>query len=318
MKKIKILAYVHMYQPLHNAGAEVMLHQMLKALVDRGHEAKVVCREIGNVTNYEGVELYDVNTANMRNLVGWSDVMVTHLDLTKRAMKIAQDSKKPLVHLVHNDSQLNFHRVSRRNAQLLVPNSEWIKNTIKMASPMVVFYPPTLPERYAVETSREAITLINMNESKGGRTFWQLARLMPERKFIGVKGAYGEQIGFERDLSNVTIYENTPDIQSIYAQTRILLMPSAYESWGRTGIEAACSGIPTIATPTPGLLESLGNSGTFVKHGDIAGYVEAIREFDNEKIYAQKSKLAKDRSIFLAKEFKKQIDELEQAFVRLV
>lgn len=314
--KLKILAYIHMYQPLHNAGAEVMLHQILKNLLDRGHEVKVICRET-NVGEFEGIKIYDLEEHRITELFEWADIVVTHLDMTKRAIRLMQRFRKPLVHLLHNDSQLTYHRVSTRHAQLLVPNSQWIKDSIRIGSPAIVVYPPTVPEKYAVKPSGDAITLINMNESKGGRTFWQLARLMPDRQFIGVKGAYGEQITYKGTLPNVTIYENTPDILEIYKKTRLLIMPSAYESWGRTAIEAACSGIPVIATPTPGLTESLGDSGTFVEHGDVAGYVEAIRAFDNQSLYKEKSQLAKKRAKDLADEFGTQINELEEKLIEI-
>jgi len=93
-------------------------------------------------------------------------------------------------------------------------------------------------------------------------------------------------------------------------------MPSAYESWGRTGIEAAASGIPTIAHPTPGLLESLGKSGTFVARDDIAGYVEAIRAFDDPQLYKAKSNAARARSREL--EPTRHIDLLEAALLDLL
>jgi glycosyltransferase involved in cell wall biosynthesis len=314
--KLKILAYIHMYQPLHNAGAEVMIHQILKNLLDRGHEVQVICRET-NVESFEGIEIHAQTDRNIERLFAWADVVFTHLDMTKRAVRLCAQQRKPLVHLVHNDSQLTYNRVSSRGAQLLIPNSQWIKNSIRIGAPAIVVYPPTIPEKYALKPSGDAITLINMNESKGGRTFWQLARLLPERNFIGVKGAYGEQISHKDVLPNVTIYENTPDILQIYQQTRLLLMPSAYESWGRTAIEAACSGIPVIATPTPGLTESLGDSGTFVEHGDIAGYVEAIRALDNKTLYKQKSDLAKKRALDLAEEFHQQIQELEDKLLEI-
>lgn len=312
--KLKILAYIHMYQPLHNAGAEVMLHQILKNLLDRGHEVQVICRET-NVGEYEGIKIHNLNERTDDKYFEWADIVFTHLDMTKRAIKLSLRHHKPLVHLIHNDSQITYHRIHTKYAQLLVPNSEWIKDTIKTGSPSIVVYPPTVPSKYALKPTGDAITLINMNESKGGRTFWQLARLMPDRKFIGVKGAYGEQITYKEDLPNVTIYENTPDILKIYKQTRLLIMPSAYESWGRTGIEAACSGIPTIATPTPGLKESLGESGTFVEHGDIAGYVEAIHALDDKTLYKEKSKLAKERAAILGNAFEKQIDDLEKKII---
>jgi glycosyltransferase involved in cell wall biosynthesis len=157
-----------------------------------------------------------------------------------------------------------------------------------------------------------------MNEAKGGKLFWELARVMPDKQFLGVKGAYGEQIGFARKLDNVTILENTPNIQEVYAKTNILLVPSHYESWGRVAIEASCSGIPVIAAPTPGLTESLGESGIFADPNSVAEWVEAIRSLDDDKIYKKKSKQVKDRSVELSKNFDIQMDVLEEKLLDIL
>ncbi|MFE4971343.1 glycosyltransferase [Kitasatospora sp. NPDC056651] len=52
--------------------------------------------------------------------------------------------------------------------------------------------------------------------------------------------------------------------ERVYARSRVVLMPSSHESWGRVGVEAFASGIPVIAHPTPGLAECLGHAGIYV------------------------------------------------------
>ena len=46
MKSLSIVAYVHLYLPTHNAGAEVMLHEILLELIKLGHKATVICGEM--------------------------------------------------------------------------------------------------------------------------------------------------------------------------------------------------------------------------------------------------------------------------------
>jgi glycosyltransferase involved in cell wall biosynthesis len=317
-EKLKIVAYVHGYFPNHNAGAEAMMHQILLDLVNRGHEVKVLTGDPG-AEEYEGIELYEIHGKKETAILQWSNMIITHLDKTRFAVQHGKRFKKPVVHLVHNDKQLSYNKVfDSGSATLAIANSEWIRKTVKRGIPSTVVYPPTIPDRYSVKTNKENITLINMNEAKGGKIFWQLARIFPEKKFLGVRGAYGEQVGYEKELPNVTIVDNTPDIQEIYKKTGIILMPSSYESWGRVAMEASCSGIPVIAAPTPGLKESLDYAGIFAEIDDIAGYVEAIRMLDDEKVYEKYSKLGKKRSKEVAAAFASQMDDLETRLIESV
>jgi glycosyltransferase involved in cell wall biosynthesis len=316
--KLKIVAYVHGYFPNHNAGAEAMLHQILIDLKNKGHEVRVITRNPG-ADEYEGIPINEPNPITDAEIVRWSDIIFTHLDFTRTAVQYGKRYKKPVVHLVHNDRQLHYHNVfDTGSCALAIANSEWIKKSINRAIPSLVVYPPTIPERYTVESSHEYITLVNMNEAKGGNMFWQLARVMPEKQFLGVKGAYGEQVEFERKLPNVTILENTPNITDIYSKSNIVIMPSSYESWGRVAMEASCSGIPVIASPTPGLKESLDYAGIFADYNDVAAFVEAIRGLDDKKAYTKQSKLVKKRSIEVAKAFEQQMEVLEKKLIDLL
>lgn len=316
-KSVKILAYVHGYFPNLNAGAEAMLHQILLDLKSKGHEVKVLVANPG-ANEYEGIPIMQAGTSKDRLHAEWSDVIFTHLDYTRFAVKLGQRSRKPIVHLVHNDQQLRYNRImDTSTAAFAVANSQWIKGTIRSTIPSIVVFPPTIPDRYRVESSREAIMLVNMNEKKGGNVFWQLARIFPDKKFIGVKGGYGEQIVYKDGLPNVTILENTTTIQDAYKRAKIILMPSSYESWGRVAMEAACSGIPVIASPTPGLKESLDYAGIFAEHDDIADWVEAIRFLDKQENYKKYSELTKKRSEEVAAEFEKQMEVFEEKLLKL-
>jgi glycosyltransferase involved in cell wall biosynthesis len=310
-KELNIVAYVHGYLPNHNAGAETMLHQILVGLAEYGHKVTVITREPG-ADEYEGVPIYDANDDRVNKILENSDIIFTHLDFTKKAVRFSRAMKKPLVHLVHNDKQLSYNQIDRNSCQLAIANSAWIAKTVSENIPSVIVYPPTDPKYYTTKTTRQAITLLNMNEAKGGKMFWQLARIFPERQFIGVLGAYGEQVTYDKELPNVTLYKNDPDVKKIYAKTGIVLMPSSYESWGRVGMEAACSGIPCIAAPTPGLKESLAESGVFAEHDDVAGYVEAIRYLDVKENYEKHSKAAKARAKVVTDAFKEQLAILEE------
>jgi len=310
---LNVLAWVHLYPPDHNAGGELMLHEILVQLAARGHTCTVYL-DRSSAAEWEGVQIRTAATGNISRLIDESDVVITHLDRTRDAIdKVA--GRKPLVHIVHNDAQLKYHGVKPDQAQLVIHNSEWVKQASRWRGRQMVVPPPVNPERYRT-TPGDRITLINLNENKGVETFWQLARIMTDRTFLGVRGGYAKQRILTPTPPNVKVVENNPNIRAVYGETRILLMPSAYESWGRCAIEAAASGIPTIAHPTPGLKEALGNAGIFVDRNDIAGWVEAIRNLDNERVYKQRSKMALERSAQLHPD--RDIDRIEVELRRLV
>jgi glycosyltransferase involved in cell wall biosynthesis len=120
--------------------------------------------------------------------------------------------------------------------------------------------------------------------NKGGKLLVEIARRMPDVEFLGVKGAYNKQYT-TKGIQNLTYMDQTPYIKSVYGKTDILLMPSKEESWGRTAIEAMSSGIPVIAHPTPGLLESCGEAGIFCDRDDINAWIDAIRRLKTDKEY---------------------------------
>jgi glycosyltransferase involved in cell wall biosynthesis len=95
----------------------------------------------------------------------------------------------------------------------------------------------------------------------------------------------------------VTVVPKQENIRGIYAQTRVLIMPSEYESWGMVATEAMASGIPVISTGGPGLKENCGKAGTFISdRDDIGAWVKAIKALQDPKKYKSQSALARKRA----------------------
>jgi glycosyltransferase involved in cell wall biosynthesis len=165
--------------------------------------------------------------------------------------------------------------------------------------------PPIEPSDYEVDNSgSEFITLINCNRGKGVEMFAKIAAALPDKKFLAVLGGYGIQSA--PIASNVTIWDIQSDIRKVYKVTRLLLMPSLYESWGRTASEAACSGIPVICNDTWGLRENLGDDGIYCSN--FEQYIEAIKRMDEKKEYDKASAAIKKRAISPVKK----LEELEK------
>lgn len=261
---MNILARVHLYRPTHCAGAEMMLHELLKALVARGHRVQVhlsrFCRARAPYV-LDGVEVYPRDTRDWQDEAYKADVLLTHLDNTSTLISAAIAFRKPLVQILHN-THPSTRMWAHCKADLLVYNSDWMCVELGAHPHGVVVRPPVPVADYEVEPTGAMVTLVNLNQAKGGVIFAQLAALMPTVGFQGVVGAYGEQL--DPRLPNVLVRQHGGAMRSVYANTRVLLMPSTYESYGRAGAEAMCSGIPVIATDTPGVRESLGDAGIFM------------------------------------------------------
>lgn len=298
---MRLLAIVHLYTPLHNAGAELMLHAILTDFIGRGDEATVVFPDLRTPYSYDGVLVGGV-PRDLAGLAREHDVVVTHLDRTVAAVHAARAADRPIVHLLHNDRQLQFHRVQPGPDVLLVSNSEWIDATVPNGYARIICRPPVDPAKYDTDGPHDLITLVNLTSPKGTATFYGLAGMMLTRRFLGVMGAYGVQdIRTARRLRNVEIIPNTPLIRDrVYARTRVLLMPSSYESWGRVAIEAASSGIPVIAHPTHGLVEALGDAGIFHDRRDTRAWARTIQRLDDPDEYATASAQVRARAHHLA------------------
>src|SRR5262249_33229079 len=76
-------------------------------------------------------------------------------------------------------------------------------------------------------------------------------------------------------------------------QTRVLLMPSAQETYGRVGLEAACSGIPTVATELAGLREALRSASVYLDRADLDAWVSELDRLTDESYYRARSEAAR-------------------------
>ncbi|MFB7605290.1 glycosyltransferase family 4 protein [Streptomyces gardneri] len=308
---MRIVARLHGYPPRHNAGAEWMAHSMLRSLVERGHEVSVwLSRYTGDREEYalDGVRVVPLETRlDAGSAIRQADVVVSHLENVPSAGALARGYGKPLAVIVHNTHLPSFRHMAAGDTALAVYNSLWMARESelffaeypKSVHPRaeIVVRPPVFAEEYRTKPGSK-VTLVNLNEEKGGRLFEKLARRMPDVEFLAVRGAYGEQI--VPDLPNVEVVDHMcgHDMrEQVYSRTKLLLMPSSYESWGRVGVEALASGIPVVAHPTPGLCESLSEAGVFVDLHDVDGYEAVIRKLlSNPAEYRLAAKRAKARS----------------------
>ena len=260
-----------MYPPANMAGAEMMAHSIFREMAARGWEVTVVVEP--GIGDYE---IDGVRVASARDALDGCAAVFTHLDRTPQAESYCVRHGTALVHILHNHLTLEANRVA--HADLIVYNTCWLSEAVPNNAPSVIVHPPVWPDDYHV-TPGKSVTLINLSAAKGAGVFYDLARRMPDVSFLGVTGAYGEQEPAPR-LDNLAILPTQTDARRIYERTRLLLMPSAYESYGRVAVEASVSGIPTLASDTPGLREALEGSGRIVYGSWAVALRDALADID--------------------------------------
>lgn len=265
---MRVVAATPLYPPESRVGAWLSTHELLVGLVGRGHQVDVI-PYMFPAADYQldGVHVH----GTPGHLFDQADVIISHLGDNQHAAREAATRRVPSVRMAHSGGPLEPERLE--GAALVVCNSEATRESLGWDGPTIVIHPPVWPDKYRT-TPGDRITLVNLSAEKGGDVLRLLLHLLPHIPFLAVKGGYGRQRSLR--ARNLIIEPNTIDMRTVYSQTRILLVPSTSESWGRVGIEAMCSGIPVVATPTPGLLESLGDAGTFIPNDDLGGWRDAI------------------------------------------
>jgi glycosyltransferase involved in cell wall biosynthesis len=216
---------------------------------------------------------------------------------------------RPIIATCHYDGNYNMIRMNGKNdwsELLLFINSimevQYRKNIIPWPSQIAqteTIRP--LMHRNKIEILEpfhgDCITLVNANVNKGVHQFLDMARKLPERRFLGVLPYYGER-QVPPSPSNVEWVPFNDDIRAVLKRTRILLVPSYYESFGRIAVEAMLNRIPVIySKPNPnsvypggsteGLHEWIQPVGIGCDRDTIDEWVTAIRSLDNESAYSE-------------------------------
>lgn len=292
---MRIVASLVSYPPHRFIGSELMTHRMLSELANRGHHVQVVTMDPTEPYVRDGVRV-------QAGAVPHGDVLIYHPDFPKHA----EAWSGPKVAICHNSRmgvQLGLYN-TRPN--LVVVNSDAMSKELPHPRKVVVHPPVEVPDRF---TAGDAVGIINMEASSKIGPFWEVARAMPDRHFVGVKGGYGKQaIPPGRPRKNVTVLEQLPHdrMDEVWSRIGILMVPSATESWSMVASEALAHGIPVIAHPLPGLVENLGRVGLWAHRDRPDEWVDRIRSLDS--CWPELSALSRERALEQAEAWRREVD----------
>jgi glycosyltransferase involved in cell wall biosynthesis len=306
-RPIRVLAVVHGWFPWLAAGSERMLQHMLDALPRDSFEVEVLSFGVGDTRGNPGDYVHEGTPVTVGFVPRSApDIIVTHHGPGSRVSRdLASEFPDARLVAVYHNERYDIPDIQDLSADLEVFNTRWVAYALGQNGGLVV-HPPLEFMRHYVPQTGSAVTLVNLQENKGVNTFYSLAERMPDVEFLGVTGTHGDQ-DLREDL--VDIHPVTQDMREVWSRSRVVLMPSGYESYGMVAAEACASGIPVIAHPTPGLRECLGGAGIFVDRRDIDGYESALRALlSDDNAYKAASDRARARATELGKQTREELE----------
>ena len=223
------------------------------------------------------------------------DVIWTQLDGVEAIAQVAlKKGIRVLLYLRDAEDAPSMIRSLAAAGVCIVCNSEFMAKRVNRITGRVahVIY-PSLEGKFAVTGDPLGyITMINPNPVKGIEIFLEIAARLHKEKFLLVESwtlGQTELLALQKkiaDLPNVHFLRRVADIQVIYRQTKLLLVPSVWEeAFGRVVIEAQSCRIPAIVSSRGGLPEALGKGGICVMdYLNIDAWITAIRQVTDDTI----------------------------------
>lgn len=272
---VRVVASLLSYPPARFIGSELMTHRLLQRLASRGHEVTVVVRDGKAPWVWEGITVTggSLPKGQFHDLPA-GDVLIYHAEFWEGSVEGWTGPKVAVCHNARMGVELGLRNCP---PTLATVNSDTMNRQLVYGRKQVV-HPPVPPLR---PLSGDRVTLINLERTSKVGPFWDLVKAMPDVNFLGVRGGYGDQaVPRGRRPRNVEIIASVEPAlmdEAVWSRTRVLLVPSATESWSMVASEAMSRGIPVIANPIPGLQENLQGVGVWVDRDDAAQWVRAIR-----------------------------------------
>ncbi len=260
----------------------------------------------GEIDCHYPVQVIENFTQQLANYIDMQQPDIIWAQMEGAAFVVEQAYKKNIhsVLFVH-DAEFDVAELIAISRQVsgIVCSSRFLANKVKKASGVKaeVVYPCPKTD-FGVKGDPEGfLTMINPHAVKGFATFLDIARALPEEKFLLVESWKLDQISINalteqlESLPNVKFIRRVSDMSEVYRQTRLLLVPSRWEEgFGMVAVEAQSCGIPVIASMRGGLPESVGEGGVLIKdyQNKDAWLKEIGRVLRDADYYAALSKLA--------------------------
>ena len=295
--KMTVVAISHGYPPLWNMGGEVSLHRSMVAV--KGN--RVVLTNTEAEYYIDGIRVSQINTPDVLNVNANPSPIAEQLkDLNARVVIAQNELSLPAALAASSAGAISIASVHTpprygKNIREGVVYSDYaVYNTETSARQWgepgaVVLHPPISDLPSNTNTSGDAYTCLSSLRNKGVEVMLSLAETHPDKRFIIVRSPAEPTHGIpdleERvsKLPNVELHPRVDpkDVYKYLEQTRILIVPSMYETYGMSAIEAAGYGIPSIHVDTPHVREGIGDAAVLISPLSVVEAENGIRLIEN-------------------------------------
>jgi hypothetical protein len=271
-------------------GGEMSTHRTLRAV-----DGSVVVTATLEVYRMDGVSVMPSSGSSFQNImldaeaVGAS-VLYAHSVLSQETVRAAKRMKLPSILAIHAPPRYGTDlRRAWGSATVRLYNTEAARKDWHDPKGWLL-HPPVGEPTIMPNGPHDALTVTSSLLNKGADRVLQLAARRPDQRFIIVESpahpTHGDPLFWEKAerLSNVEIWPrlHPDDMGDLWAQTCILLVPSRYETYGMSALEAAWHGIPSVHVNTPHVLEGIGTAARLLQAMTVDELDRAVTDVEDQ------------------------------------
>lgn len=287
-----LTAFLHGYPPGWSMGGEISTHRTLAVVPG----ATVITPRTTDGYVLDGVTVLPSSGTDFMSIMDDArsvdaNILFAHSTLSQNTVRAARRLKIPSILAVHAPPR--FAADLRRAwpvATVRLYNTEAARKDWRDSKGWLL-HPPVGPVPTRVLYGpRDAYVLTSSLLNKGATQTLELARRLPDQRFIIVRspahGTHGS-LDFEEtaaSLDNVEVWDRLhPEMMWVlWEETRILLVPSRYETYGLSALEAAWYGIPSVHVDTIHVREGIGTAARLLRSQSVDELRLAVEEVEGD------------------------------------
>ena len=202
-----------------------------------------------------------------------------------RIIAVSQSTKsdaKELLNYPEDKIDMVYNGIDKRFFEESVLSSETLKKDYNIKDKYILFL-GTLEPRKNLTRVLEAFSKFKSNSVDKGRRFdYQLVVAGKRGWLVEEYFQIVEDLGIKDEVI-FTGYVGGDDLKPLYSYAEFFVMPSLYEGFGQTVVEAMACGAPAIVSKISSIPEIAGDSVYYVNPYDTEGIAKAMKELAGDE-----------------------------------